>query len=541
MVEGVIEIDLEADPDDRVSLADFAQWWWANQSHEMAQQGERASRQFLDNKQASIRMLRRNHEGFPSPVAATSGTQLYSLGDVAAWTVKAHDPSSTLAEAIRTRSADVGVQWHVDRAVDACAAEIGPGSTRRLALLIVVALDRAGVGPGLSRLPAKVRALVEQGSGLPDLLRTIKARRATPPPGLPEAVSVLLEDLPIPEPKTARLARAMAAWLLTGREAAVLADDVLDRADRQDSAAALRRTGDSLTMLMLAAGQPRPGERIVDLAAGEAGLLIGAAGQAGGPVGLTGIEVHPGTWAVGCCRLYLHRLEADFRRGDSLRGPESLPTGDLVLVDPPVDKRRDYVRWLAAAVNACAEGGRAIVALPALTTEPGRKEWKEWGFRHCAFLVKCPARLRADRGVTLAVWGLERNPGEDMLLVDASPLGMRTASLSEIDENDAARLWALIEDWRQTGRVDSVSKLPAAVFPRAAYRGLPAELGRRVQPGRDIRRAMSDALELAELLEVHLEGDLRPYTAEQHRRAIEGLTARLKAQINTVDMETAGR
>jgi hypothetical protein len=279
----------------------------------------------------------------------------------------------------------------------------------------------------------------------------------------------------------------------------------------------------------------------VDLAAGEAGLLISAARYAEGSVDLTGIEIDPDTWAVGRCRLYLHRLDADFRLGDSLRRSEALVGANLVLVDPPVDRRRDYVRWLAAAASACAGGGRAIVALPALTAQPERREWKEQGIRHCTFLVRCPARLRMDRGVALVLWGLEESPAQDMLLVDASQLGAMRAVLHDIDEGQADSLRLLLDQWQLTGRVDARSPLTAAAFPRAAYRGLPAELGRRVQPGRDIRRAMSDALELAERLGKHLEGDLRPYTAEQHRRAIEGLTARLKAQINMGDAETADR
>jgi hypothetical protein len=146
-----------------------------------------------------------------------------------------------------------------------------------------------------------------------------------------------------------------------------------------------------------------------------------------------------------------------------------------------------------------------------------------------------------DRGVALALWGLEQYPGQDMLLVDASQLGAMRAVLHDIDEHQADSLRLLLDQWQQSGQVQARSPLTAASFPRAAYRGLPAELAGRAKPGSSIRRSMSEALELAERLGTHLEGDLRPYTAEQHRRAIEGLTARLKAQLNTGDTEPAGR
>jgi hypothetical protein len=529
-----MEIELEADLEDRLSLAAFAELWWADLRPQVVD-----LKQFLDNKQAALRMLRRNHPGFPAPVTASSRTHLYRLGDLANWVEDAQPSASNPGEAVQERSALVGVEWHLDRAIDACIAEVGPGAARRLALLIVIALDHAGLAPGLSRLPARVKALIEKSSGLSELLRSATSRRAAPPPGLAEAIDVLVEGLPDPVTSTGRLARTIAASLLEGEAAADIADHALDRSESQLSTALQRRTGDSLTMLILAAGRPRPGERIVDLAAGEAGLLIRAAVQAGDAVRLAGIEVDRAAWAIGRCRLHLHRRDADFRLGDSLGDHEPLPAGDLVLVDPPVDKRRDYVRWLAAATRACGEGGRAVVALPALTAEPGRREWKDFGIRHCTFLVKGPARLRLDRGVTLAIWGVREKPSDDMLLVDASRLGLRRVGLSEIGEEQAEELGALLDQWEQSGRVEALSWLPAAAFPRAAYGGLPDEfneLGRRAHgPDSDIGAAMKEALALATRLDSHLNGELQSYAAEQHRRAIHGLTQRLTAQLQLWD------
>jgi hypothetical protein len=128
-----------------------------------------------------------------------------------------------------------------------------------------------------------------------------------------------------------------------------------------------------------------------------------------------------------------------------------------------------------------------------------------------------------------------------MLLVDASQLGSIRAVLHDIGLEQASSLRRLLDQWQRSGRVDAAPPLTAAAFPRAAYRGLPAELSLRMQADSNIQRAMSEALELAEQLGTHLEGDLSPYTAEQHRRAIQGLTARLRAQIAMDDPETAAR
>jgi hypothetical protein len=548
MVECVTEIDLEADPDDRVSLAAFAELWWADQRPPSVD-----AERFVDNKQAAIRMLRRNHPGFPAPVTASSRTHLFRLGDLAEWAVAAQKSSLPSEEAIQQRSATVGVEWHLDRAIDACAAELGPDRARQLALLIAMALDQSGVAPGLSKLPVRVRTLVDTGSDLSRLLRGIAVRRAGAPLDLAEAVNMLSEGLPASIDSTGRLAGAMTASLLAGYSAADVADRALDRCESQVSTLSQRRTGESLAMLMFAAGRPKPGEHLVDLAAGEADLLISAAHHAGGPVALTGVEVDRVTWAIGRCRLYLHRLTADFRIGDSLTDLGALPTGDLVLLDPPVDKRRDYVRWLAAARIACSQGGRAIVSLPALTAQPGRREWTEVGIQTCDFLVKCPARLRTDRGAPLSIWGLKENPGHDLLLVDASRLGTSRVGLREIDQDEADALRDLLEGWQHQGRVHAAAPLTAGAFPRAAFSGLPIDTTRLEMSNRpmgtvlqdsshwpsrllledrsDVGDAMTDALTLAERLGEYLDGDLRPYTAEQHRRAIQGLTQRLRAQV----------
>jgi hypothetical protein len=150
-----------------------------------------------------------------------------------------------------------------------------------------------------------------------------------------------------------------------------------------------------------------------------------------------------------------------------------------------------------------------------------------------------------DRGVTLAIWGVQEKPDADMLLVDASRLGMRRVGLSEIGEEQAEQVGALLDEWQQAGRVAALSWLPAAAFPRAAYGGLPDELnelGRRTQgPDSDIGAAMKEALALATRLDSHLKGELQPYAAEQHRRAIHGLTQRLTAQLELWDTANEDR
>jgi hypothetical protein len=111
--------------------------------------------------------------------------------------------------------------------------------------------------------------------------------------------------------------------------------------------------------------------------------------------------------------------------------------------------------------------------------------------------------------------------------------------LSEIGAEQAEEMAAILDEWQETGRVDSPFWLPASAFPRDAYGGLPDELHQLTRrahgPGGDIGTAMQEALTLARRLETHLHGDLEPYTAEQHRRAVHGLTQRLTTQLQLWD------
>ena len=93
-----------------------------------------------------------------------------------------------------------------------------------------------------------------------------------------------------------------------------------------------------------------------------------------------------------------------------------------MLVDPPLEGRRTYHRWLSVAAGCMAEGGRAVVALPAVSLDTSRREWREVGSQ-VGIVVRVPSRLRVDLGDALALWVLEAEPGPEVLLIDASRVG----------------------------------------------------------------------------------------------------------------------
>jgi SAM-dependent methyltransferase len=529
---------VRVEPDDLLSLADFVELWWATEVAAGRDQGPVAGAQIVANKQAALRMLRRTHSGFPESAKAAGRTRLFRLGDLAEWTAAAYEQSGTVEEMVEQRAATAGARWHLARALDACAAEIGATECRRVAVATVTVLDYLGVGSQPGPLPARAKALVGETSDAVTALRAAAVRLGRQHRDLERALARLLAGFSEGTGAAGRVVTSAAAALVAGETPSILVDHVLQALDASSEAGGTARTADALAKLLVAAGQPRPGEHVVDLAAGEGNLLIEAAERAGGPLTLSGIELDPDALAIAACRLHLRGLAADLRLGDSL-GSDDLPMADLVLVDPPLDGRRGYRRWLDAAVGCCGPAGRAVVALPGLTAATYRREWRDTGEAHASFLVRCPSRLRADHGDTLVLWGLTTAPSDSVLLVDASHTGIRREALTTVDASSGAKLGAVVDVWRRRGQVRAEAPLLADSVPRRQlssaggdmFAAAPAGDG----PDPATRTSMTDALALAERLDDLVNGALRPYTAEHHRRAIKGLVQRLRNQLGQTD------
>jgi hypothetical protein len=528
-------------PDDQLSLAEFVALWWAADAP--AIEDGRVSEdfeKFVDRKQASLRMLRRNRPDFPTPSGSAGRTQLYRLGDLVSWMPNDDRNTKSSSAALAERAAGVSSLWHFRRALDACRGQLGAEPSRRLAVACVLVLDRLGTKPGLQRPPAAVRRLTSAGKDTVNHLHLEAAAIDEQVPQLRGVADLLLNGIPAGTDGVARLVNATYDVVVSGIPAARLVELALDLLPPTPAVGGeSTMTANGLVRLMVAAGDPQPGQHVVDLAAGEGSVLLFAAEATGGPTKLSGYEPDPSAWAIAKSRFHLHGLDIDLRIGRSLDGGEAPLKGDLVLVDPPLVTRLDYRRWLSWAVQCIDLGGRAVVALPAVTLETTRKEWNDIGRQKAGIIVKGPNRLRSDHGDALALWVLDDNPGEQILLVDASRLGRQRGALNDIEPEEGTLLRNSVQAWRRDGRIEVAAPLAALAISRDGSgrsesdlfgRGWSAEHGPKGSDSKlaDLDKNLEEAQMLTERLVELVNGPLHSHTSEEHRRALKRLLARLE-------------
>ncbi len=520
--------------DDELSLGEFVLLWWASE----APSGDHPEEldNFLDRKQALIRMLRKSRPAFPEPTGASGRTRLYRLGDLEDWmSGEGVWPASADLE---SRLAGVSPLWRLRRAEDACRRELDSGFVRRLEVALLVALHVLGTGGRSVRPPAAVRRLLAADDRTVDALRAEVPKLERSVPDLRGVIDGLLDGVSTEVAGSSRLAGAIVDALANAIPPSNLLDIILDRlpsAPAVGGGSPLTATG--LSRLVVSAADPRPGEHILDLAAGEGGLLLAAADGAEGTVELTGYEADPVSWAIARTRFYLRGLAVDLRLEKSLDGEALLPTADLVLVDPPLEGRRTYHRWLSAAAACMGPGGRAVVVLPVVSLDTSRREWREVGDR-VGIVVRATSRLRTDHGDALALWVLEDRPGPDVLMIDASRLGRQRGQLHEVGLEEADVLRGAVRSWRSDGTAENGMHLRTATSPRTELDGAGAVALARatvrsrksdltLRSSQPVLEELVEARKLTDRLARLVNGPLANYTSEEHRRALNRLLVRL--------------
>jgi hypothetical protein len=540
------------DVDDQLSLAEFVELWWAHQVPVTdAESGVLAK--FLDRKQAALRMLRRSPQrpGFPEPTGTSGRTRLYRLGDLVSWIASCESNHEAVTVALGDRPQQVPPSWHVRRAVDACAVELDAELARRLAVAVTLALDCQGTESGHGN---PVTESLEALSAEHDVLSRLRSESSAIEASHPDLDGVfahLLSGMPTDVSAAGRLLQATASALSAGLPAARLADATLERLSSAPAVGGgSGLTGTGLVRLMVAAGDPRPGESALDLAAGEGSLLLYVAESAGDNPRLAGFEPDSAKWAIAKGRFHLHRLPVDLHHGMSLDGGETLPTADLVLVDPPLDHRSDYPRWLALAANCCTPTGRAVVCLPRDSRETSNPGWATVGSEFCDVLITVPNRLRTDHGEGMVLWVLDREPKDQVLLVDASNVGHQRGALNEVDAEHESALRLTVREWRRSNTASGSPPIDVVAVARwdmdidksqpstdITDRG-PA----RSEVGGDsggLEHTIEEAKAMADRLSALVEGPLRPYTSEEHRRALARLSSRLRRYLNAGELEAS--
>jgi SAM-dependent methyltransferase len=346
---------------------------------------------------------------------------------------------------LRTRAELVPYQWHLHRSLEAARRAFDGPHARRLALAIAVIYsamtpeDRdvlVAVTPDTTNLLATLRGVVkatDEGRGQ-----------------LAEVVAVLLRNLSGHNEVVGRLMRTMHLLMTAGIELVRLAEDALERlpAGETDEGGVMS-TSESLSMMIEAVGQPAPGSSVLDLASGEGNLLLHLALTGAKGLVLTGCERDRTACAIAEARFHLHDIPATIRNLDSLRDDHDLGPADLVVVDPPLETRKTYRKWLDRARSSINANGRAVVVLPLISIGRGRREWREVGDASAAIVVAAPNRLRGDRGDSLVLWVLEAEPGPDLLLINASQIGEQVDVSTAIARTEIDILASTVDRWRR--------------------------------------------------------------------------------------------
>ena len=237
------------------------------------------------------------------------------------------------------------------------------------------------------------------------------------------------------------------------------------------------------------------GGTIVDPAVGEGDLLLRAAFQdpeSTVDAQVLGIDINADTCRRARSRFYLYGRDAEIRNENALiADPESLPLADTLVLDPPyglgnwasaelyVDPRWQFgppppssadFAWLQLAARRLKPTGRAAVLMgTGSLTRTGR----EGAIRRAMVgagvveaVVVLPPRLRTNTSIALAVW-LLRSPAagidaEDVLLVDASELGVSGRSQFSLPQSSIDRLVTLVSRWREKKEISTADVAIAA-------------------------------------------------------------------------------
>jgi demethylmenaquinone methyltransferase / 2-methoxy-6-polyprenyl-1,4-benzoquinol methylase len=154
-------------------------------------------------------------------------------------------------------------------------------------------------------------------------------------------------------------------------EVAAMFDQVADRYDLTNDVLSLGQDR-RWRRAVLAAVDPRPGERVLDLAAGT--------GTSSVPFVFQGATVVPCDFSVGMLEVGKRaRPRLPFVAGDATRLPFADRTFDAVTISFGLRNVHDYPRGLAEMLRVTKAGGRLVVCELSRPTNPGfRKVYTEY-------------------------------------------------------------------------------------------------------------------------------------------------------------------
>ena len=248
-----------------------------------------------------------------------------------------------------------------------------------------------------------------------------------------------------------------------------LLDDALDALDALSPAQTTTSLRISALITRLAYDLPNPPESVLDLACGEATLLADLSEANLKPrhsFKLRGIEKDPDTAAIARTRLQLHdphgEVDWDIRVDDSLAAATPAEAFDVVVVDPPTKKAKEWVN-LAKKSLAANRTSRAFVLLPRSALDADGPCASLIRERQLEAVVFLPNRLKKNsRGLALCVITSGSDPCEEILVIDLADLKLKNLNSGTVtplsdppkDALPIDQVCDAISHWRNTRTIN---------------------------------------------------------------------------------------
>jgi predicted DNA-binding transcriptional regulator AlpA/SAM-dependent methyltransferase len=418
---------------------------------------------------------RRRNDDFPSPVKETGATSLFRLAELQAW-MRSH------GKRFKAPSVDQLV-WS---ALNRMRGQVLPEEAAEAAMILLGYMALA------SRLGESDQTELRSAAGLDlDALNRYLLHLSR------EAWRIGLGDILVPEAELPWWWDQSRSFLIETVELAAafgvseVFEALIAAAARGSRGAGEHATPSSVADLMVALADPIRGV-VFDPACGHGTLLLAADREAKAPLTLIGQEINPTVRRIARLRMFVHGLDAEVVRGDTLRddGPEQTAKVDLVLADPPFGPSwrpeearmplklrfgvppasRAELAWLQDGIARLRPGGLAIYVFPA---GPLFRAGIERDIR-CRLIeahaiqaiVALPPSLYPSTNIPVALW-IAGRPGErdddQVLLIDASKLGVRRRSRTELTEADIIAIESCFRAWQARNELPSIEEVQTAM------------------------------------------------------------------------------